>query len=160
MDDTFQQQQMRDQHNRSIIERSYRSFFAVGLHANPDSLLTSGTLEDRAKYVKALRMRAVKFVVLCVIFGMVYWLTPSKPPQVIPPPVVTQAGVVHSILLRETAFSTSTSVETSEGTFQVRGAVTATPGDHVEMMVEIDHGVKGTSLCIASKFKTACYSLM
>lgn len=101
------------------------------------------------------------FVVLSVLGVFVYVMTSPKP--VAPAPLITAAGSVTHVDLHETSFSTSTSVVTTSGTYQVKGGVSATKGDEASLKVEhlVEHNNRERrSLCIKSSLKSACYELL
>lgn len=126
-------------------------------------LVEGGTPEERAAYLERQRRR---FAIFCAAFGAIvlaFVLVPAKPvvrPQ-ISPPSLSAAGAVVGLQLHETALSTSTTVETTSGTFQVRGAVSAARGDTASLKREYDQfGPARSSLCVESKAKSDCYNLL
>ncbi|QJT37104.1 hypothetical protein E4188_22610 (plasmid) [Aeromonas media] len=125
-------------------------------------LLRYGTPEERDIFVKKEKLK-VKFVVL----GIGLWIIASElfPSSAtpVPPPSVTiiQAGQIVGVELHDTTFSTSTSVTTTTGIYQVKGGVSAAKGDlaTIKKTKERGHGMQ-TSLCIESKIKSGCYAIM
>ncbi len=85
---------------------------------------------------------------------------PNKPVPLPPAPTIESAGSIVRIQLHESAFSSSSSVETTEGVFQVQGAVTGAAGDVATMKTVDQHGMVKSELCIEAKFKSACYRLL
>lgn len=65
------------------------------------------------------------------------------------------AGTLTSLQLHETTFSRLTSVETTEGWYQVQGAVSASKGDPVTIKTSSYAQV----LCIESRDGTSCYTV-
>ena len=68
---------------------------------------------------------------------------------------IRPAGNLISLQLHETTFSWLTSVETSEGWYQVQGAVSASKGDAVKIKSSGD----SQDVCIESRNETSCYSI-
>lgn len=150
-----------DARNKRIIAATSRTFLGYGLHHDPQMLLEDGNDEGRADYAKRVLSRLKLLALLVCVAILVFAFMPKSERPVAPPPTFTDAGSVVSVQLHDTALSTSTSVATSQGTFQVRGAVTAAPGDVARIKKAVDYGtVEKTSLCIESQFKSACYLLM
>lgn len=161
MSDTLRAGPGTDMRNRRIIEIVRSTYLGYGLHHDTQHLLDLGTDSERADYVRLLSRRlkllafAICVVALCVTFA------PRHPTPTPIAPTTTEAGNVVSIQFHDTAFSNSTSVVTSAGTFQVSGAVTATPGDVASFIESVDIGnMKVKSLCIESQFKNACYRVL
>lgn len=75
-------------------------------------------------------------------------------------PVVVEAGQIKQIKLLDTMFSSISTVETSVGIYQVRGAVSAEVGDTAKLNQEISGSFKKASLCIDSKIKFKCYDIL
>jgi hypothetical protein len=65
------------------------------------------------------------------------------------------AGTLTSLQLHETTFSRLTTVETSEGWYQVQGAVSASKGDPVT----IKTSSYARDLCIESHDGTSCFTV-
>ena len=65
------------------------------------------------------------------------------------------AGTLTSLQLHETTFSRLTTVETSEGWYQVQGAVSASKGD----AVSIKSSGYAQDVCIESRDGTTCYTV-
>jgi len=149
----------RDAKNCRIIQHSFRQALGCNMSAQQMWLLDCGTPEERDAYVKKQLkhfMIGSAAVIGCLaIFSMI----PRDPVPPPPVPEITTAGQVQSLRLHETALSTSTTVITAMGTYQVRGGVSATTGDAVTLKRHTD-GLHRTSLCVESKIKTACYTLL
>jgi hypothetical protein len=151
----------KDARNKKLILSFKRSAFTYGLHPYPYDLVERGTPEERSNYVAAVGRRLFYAVLAITVFFIAVGLQPDKssPPAV---EVWTKpVGNIVSIQLHETALSTSTTVVTAEGTFQVRGAVSAAPGDAVVMQRdEAPAALKQSKICVTSDIKSSCYSLL
>lgn len=75
-------------------------------------------------------------------------------------PIFISAGSVTYVVLHESAFSTTSSVTTDKGVFQVSGAVTASTGDKAKVRVLKSGSIESKALCIESSFKPNCYNLL
>lgn len=149
----------RDARNKKLIANSFNVAFGLGLNSKQRWLLRDGTPEERDAYVK----KQTKYFFICgAMICVVFAVNSMIPKDQLPPPPapeITSAGQVQSLQLHETALSTSTTVITAIGNYQVRGGVSAATGDVVTLKRETDHFHK-TSLCVESKIKTECYSLL
>lgn len=150
-----------DARNCRIIRVSMSNFLSYRCTPELLWLLEQGTPEQRAAHVKQYGRRilfwAFAFAVAVSAIGL------SRNEQVKPPPpieLVTPAGAIQSIQLHETSFSTSTTVVTTEGTYQVHGAVSAASGSPVTLKKETSQYGEQTSVCVTSDIKTACYRLL
>lgn len=155
--------------NASKDERNIRlinKFFAHVTFLNygfspPRAPIPLETAEQRDYFVRVMSRRVIflGLSVATLFFGL--WASSGSAPAP-SPPTFTAAGTVSSVQLHETALSTTTSVVTTAGTFQVRGAVTASAGDVAEMKHEhlTRKSALQESLCVKSKFKEACYPLI
>lgn len=130
--------------------------------AKRSRLLRDGTPEERELFVKTQKKKAafILFVIGVWIIASELFSTSASP---VPPPTVTiiPAGQVVGVALHDTTFSTSTSVTTTTGTYQVKGGVSVAKDDlaTVKKIKEPGRGKK-TSLCIESKIKSGCYAIM
>ncbi|KSC77000.1 hypothetical protein AO888_03305 [Pseudomonas aeruginosa] len=147
-----------DEKNKRLIASVLRSPFIRGMHADPEWLMMHGSPGERAAFVRLARRRT--FLMLGGVALIVAVIGSSKPVAAPPAPTFEPAGSVVRIQLHESAFSSSSSVETTEGVFQVQGAVTGASGDVATMKTVDQHGVVRRELCIESKFKSACYTLL
>ena len=154
----------RDYRNKQLIARLFSHPWQVNdwegsMHQR---LVDHGSPEERSDFVKRQMKKYALFAAgFAVIFGILY-LFPSQPvQQTITPPVITSAGTLTSLQLHETALSTSTTVVTSTGTYQVRGAVSGAPGDSATLKKEKSGAApETTSLCLEAAAKSACYHLL
>lgn len=149
-----------DEKNKRLIASVLRSPFIRGLHADPEWLIMHGSPGERAAFVRLSRRRCFLMLGGVALIVAVIGSLPSKPVAPPPAPTFESAGSVVRIQLHESAFSSSSSVETTEGVFQVQGAVTGASGDVATMKTVDQHGVVKRELCIESKFKSACYTLL
>ncbi|TJY57257.1 hypothetical protein E4T66_17775 [Sinimarinibacterium sp. CAU 1509] len=79
-----------------------------------------------------------------------------------PAPVLAErsAGTVESVEVHHTAFDVSSTVRTTDGTYQVSGAVSAAPGDSAVFREWSNPaGSDYPRLCVASRIKSVCYRL-
>ena len=147
-----------DTRNIWLINRVFRHIPILNFGFSPSGApIPLVTPEARAYFVSVLTRRViVTGLVVVGIFGGLWASSGSAPAA--PPPAFTAAGTVSSVQLHDYA----TSVVTTAGTFQVRGAVTATAGDVAEMKREYSSlsSAPQDSLCVKSKFKEACYPLL
>lgn len=154
----------RDEGNRVQIARSFLWVSAQ----RREALLERGTPSERAAFVawqhKLLALFILSTVALYFLTGLLHPepVRPAPPPPL--PPVLSGAGTVRSVQLHETTFSTSTTVTTDAGVYQVRGAVSAAVGDTVQLKVtpaDPDHmRLELRELCLKSRVKAACYRLL
>jgi hypothetical protein len=151
----------KDLTNRRLLDSPVGRFLTRGMGYDIPMLLETGTPEERAKVAKKVLVRSFAIVALTVV--VVLMTSPGEIKTIDPAPVVTTqepAGTIQSIQLHDTALSTSTTVVTGTGTYQVRGAVSAAPGDVVTMKKESPGAMERTSLCVESHIKATCYSLL
>lgn len=150
-----------DARNKRIIAFASRTFLGYGLHYDPEMLLEGNDDHSRAYYVDSFfyRVRVLALIVcVVVLFGV---FMPDSPKATPVPPTFKDAGSVVSVQFHDTTFTRSTSVSTSQGTFQVAGAVTASAGDVAKIKKSVEIGsVEVTSLCIESHFKPDCYRIL
>lgn len=149
----------RDARNKMLINHSFRRAIGLGLTAEQIRLIDYGTPEERASYVKKQRKH---FFIGAAVVGGYFIISPMIPRDPVPPPPapeISTAGQIQSLQLHETAFSTSTTVVTETGTYQVHGGVSASAGDTVSLKRET-HPIQQTSLCVESKIKAQCYRLL
>jgi hypothetical protein len=151
---------IKDERNRSLILQLSRNLMAYGLHPNPSELAREGTPEERACYVRKVSLRVLGVLALVAIAISIPWSRTGEFPLAETVPQYLPAGTVSGVELHETSFSTTSSVITGEGVFQVKGAVTASPGDSASFKTWSTGSVEHKSLCIDSKFKPSCYSLL
>lgn len=150
-----------DARNKRIIAAARRTFLCYGLHYNFDMLLDGDDDERRSYCAQSIlfRLKVLAVIICLVVLSSV--LMPDSPKPVPVPPTFTDAGSVVSVQFHDTTFSRSTSVSTSEGNFQVAGAVTASSGDVAKIKKSVEIGsVEVTSLCIDSKYKPDCYRVL
>ena len=149
-----------DARNRRLIAGSLRAMMGLELTAEPRRLLRDGTPEERAAYVhKQNKYLFFLGVVAVAGYFILTALFPRKPVPPPPAPVFSAAGQIQSLQLHDAAFSTSTTVITDTGTFQVFGGVSASNGDAVSLKREFQP-LEQLSLCVASKIKSKCYRLL
>lgn len=151
----------KDALNRDFIERTASAPFPIfirGLTPDWRWQLEHGTPEDRAAYVKKLQGRVyIAFSVLVVIVAA---MSDFGRDQVAPKAIETPAGQILSIQLHETALSTSTTIETTSGTYQVHGGVTGAIGNQAILtLIKAPRGDQ-SSVCVESEIKAACYRLL
>lgn len=146
--------------NRAFLRQFAMTPFITGLHPEPGMLSELGTDQECEVVVKAVKRRLKLLGAGCVGIVLLSLLMPKAQPYVPPPVTYQSAGAVESIQLHETALSTSTSVTTSAGVFQVSGAVTASPGDQAKISVSPEGSQASTKLCVESRFKTDCYRVL
>lgn len=128
--------------------------------ATRDWLLHNGSPQERATYVRRSNRMLLGMVALAVIIVGASQLLPKKPEAAPLAPHIERAGRVLAVDLHETALSTSSSVRTERGVFQVAGAVSWAPGDEATLRVDQDGLQKDKKqLCIASSIKAACFFL-
>jgi hypothetical protein len=151
----------RDARNRELIERAGTArfnYFSRGLSPDWRWQLEQGTPEDRATYVRKLMRRF--YIVMIPVMLVVCALTETGPKLTPKPPIEEPAGQILSIQLHETSFSTTSTIETSSGTYQVQGAVSAAIGNQVTLIAQKTPQVGPASICVASEIKTWCYRLL
>lgn len=149
-----------DEKNKRLIAGLLRNPIIRGIHPDPEALLSHGTPKERSEFRRLARRRLFLILGGGVLVVALLESLPSK--QVTPPPAPTfeSAGSVVRIQLHESAFTSSSSVETTEGVFQVQGAVSGAAGDVATMKTVDQHGMVKSELCIESKYKSACYRLL
>lgn len=152
--------QQRDNLNKRLIMNNFISACGLGLNGEQQWLLSdNATPEKRAAYVKKQHKRFLIALVIVASIVAILSFIPRAPAPVYPAPKVIVAGMIQSLQLHETAFSTSTTVVTSNGMYQVRGGVSAKAGDAATLKKEL-HPFQKTSLCIESNIKKNCYELL
>lgn len=146
----------RDRKNQLLIAKVFTWHSAE----HRAELLSHGSPEDRASFVKAQHKKMLIVLAgVVIVFGAIY-LKPRKPAPPLPAPILTSAGQVVGLELHETTFSTSTTVVTTTGTYQVRGGVSASKGDPAQLKQEkVPTGIL-SALCLDSKIKAGCYDLL
>lgn len=123
-------------------------------------LANHGTAEEREAFVRRQHKWMLVGLVVVLLIVLVPPLFRSDKPAPVFNPLLVDQGVIQTIELHETALSTSTTVRTSIGVFQVAGAVSASVGDMATLQTETDPAVSGRkSLCIKSSIKNDCYRL-
>jgi hypothetical protein len=128
--------------------------------ANREWLLRGGSRQERAAYVRRSNRILLGVVALVAIIVGVSQLQPKRQEAAPMPPHIEPAGRVLAVDLHETAMSTSSSVRTDRGVYQVAGAVSWAPGDEATLRVDRDGLQKGyKQLCIASSIKPGCFLL-
>lgn len=147
--------------HKKIIMNSFSSTILRRLTDEERDLLEHGTPEARAMYVKKQRRWMYIFCTFVVSLFTISQVMPHKLSTPLPSPAQTviSVGTVQGLQLHETAFSTSTSVVTTTGTYQVRGGVSAANGEVVSLRMT-QSTLQGSELCIQSKIKAKCYALL
>lgn len=147
----------RDQRNRLLIARSFQWVRA----SEREMLANHGTAEEREAFVRKQHKLMFGVLVAVLLIAFVPPLFRSdRPARTDFSPRLVDQGTVQAIELHDTALSTSTTVRTSSGVFQVSGAVSASVGDLATMKTETDPARSGAkSLCIKSSIKNDCYTL-
>lgn len=145
-----------DNRNKKLIS----SAFLWGSEGRRSQLLTTGTPEERARFVKAQTKKT-----LLVLFGIGAWMVATElsrtPAPPAPAPTFIPAGHVVDVQLHDTTFSSSTTVTTSVGTYQVRGGASAAKGDTANLKrTKSASGMMQSFLCLESKIKSGCYELL
>lgn len=130
-----------------------------GLHPSARDLAYEGTFDECTEYVRKCNRRLFLAVVLIGLVLLAPW--PSSGRSLIVPsePVYESAGKIQAIVLHEASFSSTTSITTTEGVFQVAGAVSASIGDEAKVKRWMTGSVQHAELCIESKFKPSCSAL-
>ncbi|WP_273767039.1 hypothetical protein [Aeromonas hydrophila] len=146
----------RDNRNKKLIS----SAFLWCAEWRRSQLLTTGTPEERDRFVKAQTKKT-----LLVLFGIGAWMVATElyrtPAPPAPTPTFIPAGHVVDVQLHDTTFSSSTTVTTSVGTYQVRGGVSAAKGDTANLKrTKSASGMMQSFLCLESKIKSGCYALL
>jgi hypothetical protein len=123
--------------------------------------LMNSSFEVKDAYVRTHQRRVVSGVaavaLLWLSFSVYRYFVPAQIPPAPQKPTLEAAGVVQDIQLHSTTFATETTVKTSTGVYQVHGGVSAANGDAATIKREEYQRV---SLCIESKIKNACYTLL
>lgn len=145
---------LRDERNKRII-----ALTSWAPRYEREILLEGGSPEEREAFVRKHRNLFFGGVASILVITLLLELVPRDAPPAPPSPEIVEAGRVEGLRLHETAFSTSTTVTTSTGTYQVRGGVSAAEGDIATLKRE-SHPAPRTSLCIESSIKPACYALL
>ncbi|HHX4473440.1 TPA: hypothetical protein ACVBCY_004436 [Aeromonas hydrophila] len=130
--------------------------------AKRSRLLRDGTPEERDLFVKTQKKKAT-----FILFAIGVWVIASElfstptPPAPAPTVTIIPAGQIVGVELHDTTFSSSTSVTTSTGIYQVRGGVSASKGEQAHIK-KTESSVRGmqTYLCLDSKIKPGCYEIM
>ncbi|MGR6425751.1 hypothetical protein ACUZ8Y_22755 [Aeromonas veronii] len=130
--------------------------------AKRSRLLRDGTPEERDLFVKTQKKKAT-----FILLGIGVWVIASElfstptPPAPAPTVTIIPAGQIVGVELHDTTFSSSTSVTTSTGIYQVRGGVSASKGEQAHIK-KTESSVRGmqTYLCLDSKIKPGCYEIM
>lgn len=151
----------KDEMHRRLLDSPAGRFLTRGMGYDIQMLLDTGTPGERANVAKKIGVRTLAIAALGVV--VVLMTKPGEIKTIDPAPVVTiqePAGLIQSIQLHDTALSTSTTLVTGTGTYHVRGAVSASPGDVVTMKKESPGAMERTSLCVESHIKATCYSLL
>lgn len=150
----------RDNLNKKLIMNDLKSALGLGLTGEQQWLISdAATPSERAAYVKKQHKLLLLTIIIAAFIVAILSLIPHAPEPVYPAPKISMAGMIQSIQLHETAFSTSTTVVTSTGIYQVRGGVSAKGGDVATLKKE-SHPREKSSLCIESNIKTSCYELL
>lgn len=149
----------RDRRNKQMIAMSFFNYMGAPRSAKQLWLLNDATPEERDTHVRKQNKRLLVIVALVAGYLAISSVLPRDAVPPPPSPEITGAGVIQSLQLHETALSTSTTVITETGTYQVRGGVSAAKGDSVSLKREV-HPYSKVSLCIESKIKTQCYQLL
>ena len=125
-----------------------------------EGLLWWGTAEDRASFVKQHNRAGLVFVGLAALCMLASSLVPTKARPAPAPAHMEDAGRILSVELHETAFSTTSSVRTERGTYQVSGAVSWAHGDQATLR-EDQQGLHARvkDLCLASQIHSSCFRL-
>ena len=149
-----------DHRNRSLISRG---FLWVSAYRR-QSLLDHATPAERAAFVDWQHKLMLLFVVAtAAIVGVGAVIHPASSRPTALPTAVSSAGAVKSIELHETSFSTTSTVTTDTGVYQVRGAVSASLGDVLQLKATPEDKrafqMSKQELCVSSSIKTACYEL-
>jgi hypothetical protein len=155
----------RDARNKRLIACSLRALLGLGLSAERQGLLSIGTPEDRAEFIKNNRIHCALVLAYGAIF--LFAISLQVPPfktshQPLLLSSMAAAGQIQSLQLHQTTFSTSTTVVTSTGSYQVEGGVSAKSGDEASLKQEKDtlQKITRTSLCVDSKIQSRCFVLL
>lgn len=89
----------------------------------------------------------IVLLLLALVIWTVYHYAPEK--------VTRPAGEVKSLVLHDSAFSTITTLETTDGWYQLEGAVSGAKGDNVSIQAQGAY----RKACIASQDSKACYDI-
>lgn len=154
------EQEAVDRRNRQFLWQMRHNWVIVGTKANLGYVIDHGTPEERAQAVRVIHRRFKRMLAVAGIIAVWWLVSPSSPKVDPPPPSITSAGTVTAIQLNNSTFSTSTSLETTDGIYQVAGAVSGQIGDHADLKVETMLGMKVTSVCVESTVKPHCYTLL
>lgn len=150
---------IKDERNRRFILRAQRNLFAYGLHPNPTALAYEGTPEERATFVRKASQRFLVGIALVTLAISIPWARSGKSPLAESEPSFILAGSIISVVLNESTFTTTSTVTTDAGVFQVSGAVTASIGNQAKVKSWSAGSVEHKALCIESSFKPDCYTL-
>lgn len=128
--------------------------------AHRQFLVTAGTPEERDAYVRKENRVLLISVLIVAAVSVVAGMMPKSPLPLPVAPRIESAGTVLAVELHETTFSTTSSVRTERGVYQVAGAVSWTHGDKATVKDDQDGARKGVKrLCVASEIKSDCYLL-
>jgi hypothetical protein len=145
----------RDRLNQRLIFQFGRSHIA-------DKMLNDPTVtpEDREEFVKPFRKKWLRITIILAAIFLVFMLWPSKPRPIPSPPKIDSAGIITNLELHDRFLSTTTTVSTSTGIYQVYGGVSAAHGDAATLKTETLLIGPRSELCIESKIKKACYGVL
>ncbi|WGK63537.1 hypothetical protein QAO71_17360 (plasmid) [Halopseudomonas sp. SMJS2] len=155
----LEHESIKDERNRYFILEASSNLFTYGLHPNPRALALEGTPDERTAFVRKAKLRVLAAALTLLALVGIPWAQTVKAPIAASDPIIGTAGSVISIVLNESTFSTTTTVSTDEGVFQVKGAVTASIGNQAKVKSWSTGSVKHKALCINSDFKPDCYNL-
>ncbi|MES2877550.1 MAG: hypothetical protein V4713_03940 [Pseudomonadota bacterium] len=151
-----------DERNKRLIAHTLYGAQLLGIYRrNPmqEMLLNEGTPEERQVYV-ARKMRLYGAIAVLVLGYMAYGYFSPGPARPLPvAPEMVDAGMVKDVQLHDSTFTTSTTVTTSVGVYQVHGGVSASAGDSVKLKIQKEP-IPLRSLCVESQIKSVCYSLL
>lgn len=127
--------------------------------------LLGATFEEKDAFVRGEQRRFLKVLAVAAVLYLSYsayrYFVPAPLPQAPPPTTFEAAGTVEGIQLHNSFLSTSTTVRTTTGIYQVYGGVSAAVGDTTKIKREhsaVRSSVE-SSLCVESKIKSDCYSI-
>ena len=149
-----------DRRNRDFLYRSSFNSIFGSMNSNLRDLIDHGSPEQCAQAVSDVKRRYKRIFAAIVLLALWWALTPSTLRVDPPSPIITPAGTVSAIQLNTSSFSTTTSLTTTGGIYQVAGAVSGQIGDYVDVKVETIFGREVTTVCVESKVKPNCYSLL
>ncbi|MDX7787747.1 hypothetical protein [Aeromonas caviae] len=144
-----------DENNKMEIKNIPRFLLSSTRRAR----LLAGTPAMRTHYLKKWKLIFL-FIIMPALVGFYCYVVFHRLTADGVTPVVVEAGQIKQIKLHDTMFSNISTVETSVGIYQVRGAVSAEVGDTAKLNQEIAGSFKKASLCIDSKIKFKCYDVL